>query len=73
MMQIVLMLISVLCSVFIVVLSYEILSKLFTCQGSSTLLLKGSKASFSNICASIRHLFEWYRSHLFNIQRVANV
>jgi hypothetical protein len=54
MMKIVLMLISVLCVVFIVVLSYEILSELFTCQGSSTrLLLKGSKTSFCNICVSI--------------------
>jgi hypothetical protein len=72
-MKVVLMLISVLCSVFTVVLSYEILSEFFTCQESSIrLLLKGSKTS-SNICASIQHLFEWYISHLFNIQRIANV
>jgi chromatin licensing and DNA replication factor 1 len=37
------------------------------------LLLKGFKAAFPNICASIRHLFELYKSHLFNIQRIANM
>jgi chromatin licensing and DNA replication factor 1 len=70
-----LMLISGLCCVFTAVISYEMLSEFFNCLESSSRLLrlKGSKATFPNICASIQHLSERYRSSLFNIQRIIAV
>ncbi|VAH40135.1 unnamed protein product [Triticum turgidum subsp. durum] len=42
--------------------SYEILCEFFNCFESSTRLLrmKGSKATFPNICASIQNLAERY-------------
>ena len=42
--------------------SYEMLCEFFNCLESSTRLLrmKGSKATFPNICSSIQHLTERY-------------
>ncbi|CAO2046206.1 unnamed protein product [Urochloa humidicola] len=54
--------------------SYEMLCEFFNCLESSTRLLrmKGSKASFPNICASIQHLSErrFTYSHLAQLKYV---
>ncbi|KAK3155167.1 hypothetical protein QOZ80_2BG0199700 [Eleusine coracana subsp. coracana] len=54
--------------------SYEMLSEFFNCLESSTRLLrlKGSKASFPNICASIQHLSErrFTYSHLAQLKYI---
>ncbi|CAL4887265.1 unnamed protein product [Urochloa decumbens] len=54
--------------------SYEMLCEFFNCLESSTRLLrmKGSKASFPNICASIQHLSErrFTYSHLAQLKYI---
>ncbi|GJN36221.1 hypothetical protein PR202_gb25061 [Eleusine coracana subsp. coracana] len=54
--------------------SYEMLSEFFNCMESSTRLLrlKGSKATFPNICASIQHLSErrFTYSHLAQLKYI---
>ncbi|KAJ1258027.1 hypothetical protein BS78_10G042300 [Paspalum vaginatum] len=54
--------------------SYEMLSEFFNCLESSTRLLrmKGSKATFPNICASIQHLSErrFTYSHLAQLKYI---
>uniref|UniRef100_A0A0D9ZGQ7 Uncharacterized protein n=1 Tax=Oryza glumipatula TaxID=40148 RepID=A0A0D9ZGQ7_9ORYZ len=52
------------CLWVVYLVSYEMLCEFFNCFESSTQLLrmKGSKASFPNICATIQHLSErWCR------------
>ncbi|RLM65098.1 CDT1-like protein a, chloroplastic [Panicum miliaceum] len=54
--------------------SYEMLCEFFNCLDSSTRLLrmKGSKATFANICASIQHLSErrFTYSHLAQLKYI---
>lgn len=63
------------CLWMVCLVSYEMLCEFFNCFESSTRLLrmKGSKASFPNICASIQHLSERYNLSLTDIQTMAGV